>query len=59
MSTDEIYSEELEIASVHEPFRTALLGALKDRERTRKLLYSPSFSTPWIYCSGIVVGDYG
>ena len=45
MSTDEIYSEELEIASVHEPFRTALLGALKDRERTRKLLYSPPFST--------------
>jgi hypothetical protein len=45
MSTDEIYSEELEIASVHEPFRTALLGALKDRERTRKLLYSPAFST--------------
>ena len=45
MSTDEIYSEELEIASVHEPFRTALLGALKDRERTRRLLYSPPFST--------------
>jgi hypothetical protein len=45
MSTDEIYSEELEIASVHEPFRTALIGALKDRERTRKLLYSPPFST--------------
>jgi hypothetical protein len=45
MSTDEIYSEELEIASVHEPFRTALLGALKDREGSRKLLYSPSFST--------------
>jgi hypothetical protein len=45
MSTDEIYSEELEIASVQESFRTALLGALKDRERTRKLLYSPPFST--------------
>jgi hypothetical protein len=45
MGTDEIYSEELETASVQEPFRTALLGALKDRERTRKLLYSPAFST--------------
>jgi hypothetical protein len=45
MNTDEIYAEELEIASVHEPFRTALLGSLKDRERTRKLLYSPPFST--------------
>jgi hypothetical protein len=45
MNIDEVYSEELEIASVHEPFRSALLGALKDPERTRKILYSPAFST--------------
>jgi hypothetical protein len=45
MSIDEVYAEELELASVHEPFRSTLLGALKDRERTRKLLYSPVFST--------------
>jgi hypothetical protein len=29
---------------VHEPFRSALLGTLNNRERTRKLLYSPSLS---------------
>jgi hypothetical protein len=30
---------------VPEPFRSTLTGALKDRERTQKLLYSPSVST--------------
>ena len=45
MSMEEVYSEELEMASVQEPFRSALVRALKDQERTRKLLYSPSFST--------------
>ena len=45
MSLDEVYSEQLEIESVPEPFRSTLIGALKDRERTQKLLYSPSVST--------------
>lgn len=45
MSTDEVYSEQLDMESVREPFRGALFGALKERERTRKLLYSPPFSS--------------
>lgn len=60
MSTDEVFSEQLDMQSVHEPFRGALLRALKDRETTRKLLYSPPFSTAGlnVAASLLAITDY-
>jgi hypothetical protein len=60
MSSNEVFSEQLsDIENVREPFRSALLSALKDNEKTRTLLLRSIVLRGWVQRSSLIAGDYG